>query len=140
MARVSPRLIELDVDGVDRSDEVSKARITSGAADSDFLTFSEARGAGSRQYRLSFTCAQDHASDTLWDIIWTAAGTEIDGVYAPYGNAVPSAGQPHYEFTAVVSEPDGDLMGADANRSTTAVATIDVVWDLTAKPAKVVAP
>lgn len=139
MARVSPRLISLDVDDVDRSDEVSKAVITSAPAESDFVTFAEARAGGGRDYALAMTVAQDHASGTLWDLIWTGAGTEVDGVYAPYGNVTPTISQPHYGFTAVVAEPDGDLLGAEANSSTTAVATVEVEWALNAKPTKITA-
>jgi hypothetical protein len=137
MARVSPRLITLDVDSTDRSDEVSKAVITSNPASSDFMTFTEAASGGSRDYALNMVIAQDHASDTLWDLIWTGAGTSVDGVYAPYGNATPSASQPHYEFTCTVKEPDGDFLGGEATDSTTAVATVEVSWPLDAKPTKV---
>lgn len=139
MARVNPRLITLDVEGTDRSDEVSKAEILSAAAETDFVSFEEARSGGSREYTLDMTIAQDHASATLWDLIWTGAGDTIEGVYAPYGNAVASAGQPHYEFEAVVSEPDGRFLGGEATDSTRAVATIDVSWALVAKPTKVTA-
>lgn len=139
MPRVTPRLISLDVGGTDRSDEVSKAVISSAAADDGFLSFLAARSGGERDYTLEMTIAQDHASGTLWDLIWTGNGTEIDGTYAPYGNAEASATQPHYDFTAVVSEPDGDFLGAEANSSTKAVATVDVKWALTGKPVKVTA-
>lgn len=137
MARVSPRLINLDVSGTDRSDEVSKAVITSGSAEAGFVTFTEARSGGGRQYMLEMTIAQDHASGTLWDLIWTGNGTLVEGVYAPYGNVTPSVSEPHYEFEAEVSEPDGDFLGAEANSSTTAVATVAVKWKLSTKPTKV---
>ena len=139
MARVTPRLIALEVDGDDRSDEVAKAVITSAPAESDFLTFAEARAGGGRDYVLAMTIAQDHASGTLWDLIWTGAGTEVAGTYSPYGNATPTVSQPHYDFTATVAEPDGDFLGGEANSSTTAVATVDVEWALNAKPTKVTA-
>jgi len=139
MARVIPRLISLDVDEVDRSDEVSKAVITSAKADSDFTSFAAARSGGSRDYTLEMTIAQDHASGTLWDLIWTGAGTEVGGVYAPYGNTTPTTSQPHYGITAVVSEPDGDFLGAEATDSTSAVAVVEVAWKLTGKPTKITA-
>lgn len=139
MARVTPRLISLEVETIDRSDEISKAFIASAASDSDFVSFLAARSGGARDYTLQMTVAQDHASGTLWDLIWTGAGTEVDGVYAPYGNAVASASQPHYSFTAVVAEPDGEFLGAEATDSTSAVATVDVEWKLTGKPTKVTA-
>jgi hypothetical protein len=137
--RVTPRLIALEVETVDRSNEVSKAEITSAAKSSDFTSFAEARSGGGREYALVMTIAQDHASATLWDLIWTGSGTEVDGVYAPYGNETPTVSEPHYGFTAVVGEPDGRMLGAEANSSTTAVATIDVTWALTGKPTKITA-
>lgn len=139
MSRVTPRLIALDVEGTDRSDEISKAVIGSAKSDTDFMSFLAARSGGARDYALNMTIAQDHASGTLWDLIWTGAGTEVDGIYSPYGNETPSLTQPHYTFTAVVSEPDGDLMGAEATDSTSAVATVEVSWKLKAKPVKVTA-
>lgn len=135
--KVSPRLIELFIDDTDRSDEISKAIITSGAGDADFMTFLASRSGGNRDYNLNLTIAQDHASGTLWDLIWTGSGTEVDGIYAPYGNEEPSVSQPHYGFTATVSEPDGDFLGGEATDSTSAVATIEVTWKLTGKPTKI---
>ncbi|MGC4940947.1 hypothetical protein [Kribbella sp. DT2] len=139
MAQLGTRLLKLEIDGAERSAEVSNARITTGAADSDFLTFAQAAAGGSRQYALAFTAAQDLVADTLWDLIWTGAGTEVTGTFIPYGNEVPSATQPHYDFIAVVTEPDGDLLGGEANVSTTARMTVECVWQLTAKPTKVIA-
>ena len=139
MAQLGTRLLKLEIDAVERSAEVSNARITSGESDSDFLTFADAAAGGARQYNLSFTAAQDAVAATLWDLIWTGAGDEVDGTFIPYGNAVPSATQPHYEFTAVVSEPNGDLLGGEANTSVTARFTIDCEWKLTGKPTKLIA-
>jgi len=127
VAQLGTRLLKLEIDAVERSAEVSNARITSGESDSDFLTFAD------------FTAAQDAVAATLWDLIWTGAGDEVDGTFIPYGNAVPSATQPHYEFTAVVSEPNGDLLGGEANTSVTARFTIDCEWKLTGKPTKLIA-
>ncbi|MGH3499954.1 MAG: hypothetical protein ACRDQA_03480 [Nocardioidaceae bacterium] len=83
------------------------------------------------------TLAQDHSDTSLLSIIWDQAGDEVGGVYAPYGNEDPSTMQPHYSFTAIVSEPDGDYLGAEADKSTTAVATTEVEWKLTGKPTKI---
>ncbi|MFT4010870.1 MAG: hypothetical protein QM655_12610 [Nocardioidaceae bacterium] len=137
MARVVPRLIAIYVDEIDRSDEVAKAIISADDADSGFLSFLAARSGGDRAYALDMIIAQDHGTGTLWDLVWTGAGTEVSGVYAPYGNETPSDAEPHYGFTAVVSEPDGDFLGGEANTSTAAVATIEVIWPLTGKPTKI---
>ena len=137
MSRVKPRLIALEVDGVDRSDEVSKSIITSRPASDGFRSLASSRGAEDREYMLEMTIAQNHASGTLWDLIWTGAGTYVDGIYAPYGNETASETQPHYSFTANVSEPDGDFLGAESNRATNAVAVIEVAWELSEKPVRI---
>jgi len=139
MARVSPRLISLDIGGTDRSDEVSSPIIKSAKGDRDFMSLTDARSGGVRDYTLEMTVVQDHASGTLWSLIWTGAGTEVSGVYAPDGNETPTVASPHFEFTVRVSEPDGALLGAETTDSLNAVATVEVAWDLVAKPEMVTA-
>jgi hypothetical protein len=139
MAGLGTRLLKLTVDGTERNAEVSVSKLTSGEADSDFVTFADAAAGGSRQYNLVLTAVQDLAVDTLWDLVWTASGTEVPCILMPYGNAVASATQPHYSFTVVVKEPDGDMLGGEANTSTTAKFTFEAEWPLLAKPTKVIA-
>ncbi|MFB6726792.1 hypothetical protein ACFCV3_41875 [Kribbella sp. NPDC056345] len=133
------RLLKLEIDGQTVTAQVSRSVITSGEADSDFVTFADAAAGGARQYNLEFTAVQNTATGTIWDKIWTAAGTEVTGTLMPYGNVAPSLTEPHYDFTAVVTEPDGDLLGGEANASTTARFTFEGVWPLTGKPTKVTA-
>jgi hypothetical protein len=137
MAGLGTRLLKLEIDGTEVTAQVSRSVVTSGESDSDFLTFADAAAGGARQYTLEFTAVQDAATGTIWDTIWTAAGSEIDCTLMPYGNAVASATEPHYTFTAVVTEPDGDYLGGEANTSTTARFTFEAAWPLTAKPLKV---
>lgn len=139
MAKVGTRLMVLEVDGDLFDEESSTAKVTAGDSDSDFLTFADARRGGARQYNLEFTAAQDLVSGTLWDLIWSAPGTEVPFTLRPYGNVTPTPTQPHIAGIAVVSEPDGDLVGGDADVSTTARMTYSVVWKCTEKPTRVTA-
>lgn len=139
MAGLGTRLLKISVAGTDYTAQVSKAVITSGESDSDFVTFADAAAGGARQYNLEATAVQDLATGTLWDKIWTAAGTTVACVLMPYGNAVASVSQPHYSFNAVVTEPDGDFIGGEADKSTTARMTTEFSWPLEGKPTKVTA-
>lgn len=143
MARVNPRLLVLEMGAAaaetDRSLELSKIEFHSAEADVEFVSFEEARQGGARTYTAQLTIAQDHATGTLWTEIWDNAGETLSGIYAPYGNATPSASQPHYSFVATISEPDGLLMGGEATSSTRAVASVEVEWELQAKPTKLTA-
>lgn len=140
MTRVSPRLLVLKLGAAaaetDRSAELSKIEFHSAEADAEFVSFAEARAGGARTYTAQLTMSQDHATGTLWNEIWANAGTILSGVYAPYGNTTPSLTQPHYTFTAVIAEPDGLLMGGEATNSARSVASIEVEWELEAKPVK----
>ena len=139
MAALGTRLLKLSIGGTDYTAQVSKAVITSGDADSDFTSFADAAAGGAREYRLEFTGVQDTATASLWDKVWTSAGTTVAGILMPSGNAAASATQPHYTFNAVITEPDGDFIGGEADSSATARFTFEVSWVLTAKPAKVTA-
>lgn len=137
MAGIGTRLLKLTIGGTDYTAEVSKAVIVSGASDSDFVTFADAASGGAREYRLEFTAVQDAGTASLWNQVWTATGTSLAGILKPYGNAAASVTQPHYSFNAVVTEPDGDFIGGEADASVTARMVIECSWVLDAKPTKV---
>lgn len=139
MAAIGTRKLKLEIDGVDYTPQVSNVRITSGESDSDFVTFEDANNGGARDYALAITLAQDAATGTLWSEIFDSAGTDVAYTVMPYGNAVASAIEPHFEGTCTISEPDGDLLGGEANKSNTARMTVEVTFPCTAKPTRVTA-
>jgi hypothetical protein len=139
MSGIGTRLLKVTVAATEYNAQVSTAKITTGESDSDFVTFADAAAGGSRQYNFEFTAVQDLAVGTLWDKVWSVPGTTVACVLKPYGNAAASAAQPHYTFNAVVTEPEGDFIGGDADKSVTAQQTIACVWPLEGKPTKVIA-
>lgn len=139
MAALGTRKLKLEIDGVAYTPQVSNVRITSAEADSDFVTFEEAAAGGARDYALVITLVQDLASGSLWREIFDNAGDDVPCTVMPYGNAAPSAGEPHVDVTATITEPDGDLLGGEANKSNTAKMTIDVTFPCTGKPVLVTA-
>lgn len=139
MAAIGTRLLQITVDSVDYTAQVSSARVTSGESDTDFVTFADAAAGGAREYRLEFTAVQDATTGTLWDEVFSNAGDTVPVVLKPYGNALPSVSEPHFTMSAIISEPDGDFIGGEANASATARMTIECSWALTGKPARVTA-
>lgn len=139
MAALGTRLLKIEIDGTEYTAQVSVAKITSAESDADFTTFADAAAGGARDYFLEFTAVQDAASGTLWSEVFTSAGDEVPCVLMPYGNATPTVGEPHFEFDAVITEPDGDFIGGEANKSTSARFTFEGKWPLAAKPTKVTA-
>lgn len=139
MAAIGTRLLKLSIGANDVTAQVSVAKITTGESDADFVTFADAAAGGARDYKLVFTAVQDAVTGTLWDRVWSSAGTTVAGILMPYGNTTASVTQPHFSFNAIITEPDGDLLGAEADPSATARAVIECEWALTAKPTKVTA-
>lgn len=137
MAKIDKRSLTVTMAGTDVTAQVSKVSISSAESESDFVTFADAAAGGARDYKLNFTAAQDAVTGTLWDKIWSAPGTTVTCLVKPYGNAAASITQPHYSCSAVVSEPDGDFIGGEADKSVTAVQVVEVAWALTGKPTKV---
>lgn len=137
MAGIGTRKLKLTIDGDEVTAEVSKAVITSNDAGADFTTFADADAGGKREYRLEFTAQQDAATGSLWDKVFTAAGTSVDFVMDPYGGGAPSVANPQFEGTCTITEPDGDFMGGEANSSTSARFVFSCAWVCDAKPTRV---
>lgn len=138
MAAIGTRLLKIQVGTppVEYSAEVSKCAVTSAETKSDFVSFADAAAGGGRDYVLEFTAVQDAATASLWDEMWTNSGQEVAVTMCPYGNDAPSVTEPQFTMTATVSDPDGNILGGDADASTTNRFTFDCKWDLTAKPVR----
>lgn len=139
MAAIGTRKLVLSIDGTDVTAQVSTCVVKSKETDSDFVSFADAAAGGGREYSLSLTFVQDGATDSLWDQVWSHAGEEVPFILKPYGSVLASPTTPQWTGTAIVSEPDGDLLGGEADASPTNRFTTEVEWTLTGKPAKVVA-
>jgi len=141
MAAIGTRKLKIQVGTppVEYNMDVSRAEVTSGETDSDFVSFADAAAGGGRDYALEFTAVQDATTGSLWDEVWTNAGTEVPVVLVPYGNDVATPTEPHFEMTAIISEPDGTLLGGEADASATAKFTVECEWKLTDKPLRVTA-
>lgn len=139
MAALGTRSLTMTIDGTEVTAEVSKAAIRSAGTEADFVSFADAAAGGGRDYVLALTFVQDAETGSLWDQVWESAGDEVPVLVRPYGNAAASATQPHFSATAIISEPDGDLLGGEADPSPSARFVTEVEWALTGKPTKVVA-
>lgn len=136
MTALGTKTMKLKVGTTEYTAQVSRCEVTSAAADSDFVSFADAAAGGAREYGLEFTAVQDMDVTSLWDYLWSKAGTTVAVKVAPYGNATASTTQPWYTGNVTVAEPDGTLIGGEANSSTTARNTVEARWVWTAKPTK----
>jgi hypothetical protein len=139
MAAIGTRLLTLTIAGTDATAEVSTCKIVSAASSSDFVSFADAAAGGGREYALALAFVQDGAAGALWDQVWSHAGETVAFAVNPYGNAVASATQPHFTGSAIISEPDGSLLGGDADPSPTNRFITEVEWKCVGKPLRVIA-
>ena len=130
MSRISGALMSLTIDGDDYSDQVSTCEITEEAADSEFLSMDDAANGGSRLAKLHLVFAQDLSADTLLRQVIENSGDEVPFVFAPYRNETPSTSQPHVIGTAVISRPDGVVIGGETAISRNGAKTVDVSWEI----------
>jgi hypothetical protein len=92
-------------------------------------------GFGDYADSLDYTCAvtgfQDYAANSLWTTLFTTPGADLTLTFAPHGNAVPSATQPHFTATGY-AEAIPDMGGAAGEYF-----TYDLTIKLDGKPVKV---
>lgn len=141
MPVIGTRKLVLYVDSTDFTDSVSNVRIVPGEKDSDFMSFEEALAGGAREYKLALTLRQDTSTTSLWYYAWNEAGSDVDVEIWPngYNGGTATATYPKFTGTVTITEPDGDFLGGEANKSTTAVFLTEVEWTFTAKPTLVTA-
>lgn len=134
MTAIGTRKMKIEIDGTARAAQVSDARFTSAEGDANFLTFQEADEGGGRDYVLAIKLTQDLAAGSLWREIFDNAGDDVVCTLMPYGNATPTVSEPHVEATCTITEPDGDFVGGEANKSNSARMTIEVGFPALARP------
>lgn len=87
-------------------------------AEDDTTTFEDAaQEGGARTYYLNISAIQSTDTAAFWRYVWEHTGEEVPFIYAPHGNAVPSATQPHFTGTAKVGPRPA--IGGEAGRETT---------------------
>jgi hypothetical protein len=139
MAALGTRSLTVSIGGTDYTASVATCEILSGETESDFVSFADAAAGGGRTYKLHIVAVQDLTTTSFWNNVWANAGTDVAYLIKPYGNSTATASQPHYSGNATITEPDGVMLGGDADKSTTQKMTIEVEWVCTAKPTKVIA-
>jgi hypothetical protein len=140
MAAVNTKSLKATIDGVERDIELTKCVIARVEPDQGTVTFFEARQGGGDVWELRGTALQDPAeSESLLNLLWDAAGTEVDVEVDLYGGGTASPTNPIYSGTVVVSmEGTEELLGGEAS-SGSGRFTFDFVWQFLEKPEKQVA-
>lgn len=135
--RIKGVALTLTVNEIDYECDITNARIENEeASDDEVVTFCDAADAARRDFFLRGSALQSTDTASFWSYIWENAGSEgVEYIYAPHGNAVPSASQPH--FTGTITDLGAPpVLGGDAGRTNTY--TFDFEFKLSGKPVKVI--
>lgn len=128
MARIKGKSIVFEVDGVEYSGGVSNVTFSSTVGTLGFGNYED-----SLEFNATVEGFQDTAASSLWSKLFDAPGVNMTITYAPHGNAVASAEQPHFTATGY-AETVPDMGGAAGE-----FFTYDMNIILDGKPTKVTA-
>lgn len=82
--------------------DVTSCTLTNEEADAGVVTFCDAADGGGRDFFLNIAGIQSTAADSFWRYVWEHTGEEVGFTYAPHGNEMPTADEPHFIGTVKV--------------------------------------
>lgn len=126
--------LSITVDAIEYNMDLTAVTLQNEEADDDATTFADLAGGGAVQWFFEMEAVSDYNTGSLWSFLWASAGTnDIAFVFKPYGNAAPSASQPH--FTGTLNVGSKPPVGGTANE----VFTFEARLDVNGEPVKLVA-
>jgi hypothetical protein len=128
--RIKGAALGLTIDGVDYWADVTSVVFDNEEASGDVTTFADAAAGGARQHFASISAIQSVETASFWRYVWANTGAEAAYKYAPHGNAVASADQPHLIGTLKIGPKPS--LGGEAGASNTF--TFDTRFDINGEP------
>lgn len=101
-------IFKLAIDGgaaTSYADDLTDIELRPRDRDKDDVTFYEAANGLTGLCDVELTCIQSYDATALYGALYDKAGKSVVMTYAPYGNAAPSATQPHFTVTAMITRP-----------------------------------
>lgn len=126
--RIKGKSLSLKIGDTEYMADATDIVLENEEADGDVTTFADAAAGGSVQWFFTMTALQSTDPTSLWRFLWDSTGDEVTYDFAPHGNAVASATQPHFKGSVTVgSKPS---VGGTANETF----TFEVRLDCTGEP------
>lgn len=116
-ARIKGAALALSFGGTEYWADATSVILDNEEADGDVTTFADAAAGGARQFFFTLSAIQSLASGSFWRYVWANTGGSAAFRYAPHGNAIATADQPH--FTGTVKIGSKPSLGGDAGASNT---------------------
>jgi hypothetical protein len=133
-ARIKANALQLTIDGTDYWADFSSVVMQSEDASADVTTFYDASLGGRRDFYFTVSGVQSTEATSFWRAMWTGAGSEETFIYAPHGNAAPTADKPHFTGTVRLPARGAFQLGGEASADGTFAfdgVRMDIVGDVT---------
>lgn len=114
--RIKGAKIALSFGGIDYWADATNVELDNEEASGDVVTFADVEAGGARNFFFNLTAIQSTQTGSFWRYLWANTGTIVAYRYAPHGNAVATADEPHFLGTVKIgAKPKvGGAAGATA--------------------------
>jgi hypothetical protein len=129
--------LKIGTPAVDYKGDLTSYLLDPQDADGDVVTFGDVANGSPAEWHITGTATQDTTAASFWDMVWTKSGQTVAFILAPFGNATPTAAQPHFSGSLVIGRKPP--VGGEAGAGTPTTFTFDFDWVLTAEPTKLIA-
>lgn len=130
--RIRGKSLVFKLDDTEYACDATSVVLQNEEASDDVITFCEAT-AGGVQWYFEVEAITSTDATSFWSFVWDYAGTEVDFVFAPHGNATPTTAQPH--FTGTLNLGTKPSIGGSVNSTFVFTKRFDLVGE----PVKVTA-
>jgi len=113
--RIKGVKFSLRIDGVEYKEDIVSLTLEPEEADGGVVTFADAERGGTFDWFLRGEAVVSFDSESFWKTLWNNTGDTVDYVYAPHGNAVATATEPH--FTGSFTIGGKPTVGGEANET-----------------------
>ena len=114
--RVKGSALALSFGGTDFWADATSVVLDNEEASSDVTTFADAAAGGARQEFFTITAIQSTATGSFWSYVHANSGATVAFRYAPHGNAVATADEPH--VLGMVKIGPKPALGGEAGKTT----------------------
>lgn len=95
--------VSIKIGATEYKEHLKNARFDNEDGDARFVTFASA-ASGDGRWLFRAAAFQSFKSASFWRYVWDNAGSPAVVTLAPYGNATPTAEEPHYQATATIAK------------------------------------
>lgn len=128
--RIKGAALALSFGGTDYWADTSSVEIDNEDASGDVVTFGDVADGGAVQWFFTIGATQSTQTGSFWRYVWANAGQSAAFRYAPHGNEVATADQPHFLGTVKIGKKP--KIGGPAGQNTTFA--FEVRFDVDGEP------